>query len=214
MKTTWRSTAYEDAVHRLHLFQRGRCAICEVEGSLVEDHDHATGLLRGLLCGGCNVRDGQLATPTPALASYRQLPPATRLGILEIHPSVLRLTGRLADTALGNACLHVLIGSSHDPHGLVAEAYRHTPRDQEGYVLGLVAQLPDHHQELLAAYLRRPIATPRASSSSTRRPSRAAPSHPPARRLRLSSLPPTGHMEVGHFVTGIAALDCPHCQRH
>ena len=30
-------------------WQAGRCAICSAEGGLVTDHDHATGLIRGLL---------------------------------------------------------------------------------------------------------------------------------------------------------------------
>jgi len=35
--------------------QKGRCAICGEVKKLCIDHDHKTGLLRGLLCTGCNL---------------------------------------------------------------------------------------------------------------------------------------------------------------
>lgn len=34
--------------------QKGRCVICEREGKLVINHDHKTGLMRGLLCNKHN----------------------------------------------------------------------------------------------------------------------------------------------------------------
>jgi hypothetical protein len=34
--------------------QDNRCAICQRERSLVVDHDHVTGKVRGLLCDPCN----------------------------------------------------------------------------------------------------------------------------------------------------------------
>jgi Recombination endonuclease VII len=50
--------------------QDGRCAICGAEVPLHADHDHDTGLLRGMLCQSCNNREGRLAVgrdPDPDL---------------------------------------------------------------------------------------------------------------------------------------------------
>lgn len=38
----------------------GRCAICRRESRLVIDHNHSTGVVRGLLCHGCNIMLGFL----------------------------------------------------------------------------------------------------------------------------------------------------------
>ena len=46
-----------------HLWQVGRCGICGVHQEKCSrrhalDHDHDTGLVRGLLCTGCNLQEG------------------------------------------------------------------------------------------------------------------------------------------------------------
>jgi hypothetical protein len=40
--------------------QGGRCRLCGVATTLVVDHDHGTGLIRGLLCSPCNLGLGFL----------------------------------------------------------------------------------------------------------------------------------------------------------
>lgn len=68
---------------RLLTFQKNVCGIC---GNVVSwesryrlDHDHETGLLRGLLCGKCNSGLGMLGDNLPALLraiNYLKNPPA------------------------------------------------------------------------------------------------------------------------------------------
>lgn len=47
----------EEELDALEAAHAGRCAICaaDVGAALRIDHDHATGLIRGMLCNGCNV---------------------------------------------------------------------------------------------------------------------------------------------------------------
>lgn len=56
--------------------QRGRCAICKVEGKKLHvDHDHGSGFIRGLLCFNCNAGLGQIGDSLPRLrklAAYRR----------------------------------------------------------------------------------------------------------------------------------------------
>ena len=40
--------------------QRGKCLICDTKCVLVVDHDHKTGVFRGLLCTKCNTGIGKL----------------------------------------------------------------------------------------------------------------------------------------------------------
>lgn len=52
----------------LRALQDGRCAVCAAEKTLVVDHDHATGKVRGLLCHGCNVGIGLLGDSASAVS--------------------------------------------------------------------------------------------------------------------------------------------------
>jgi hypothetical protein len=56
-----------------------RCAVCGFHDlRLIEDHDHDTGLIRGLLCRSCN---GKEPHDDGLFRKYRERPPALILGI-------------------------------------------------------------------------------------------------------------------------------------
>ncbi|OQQ12947.1 hypothetical protein B0675_39680 [Streptomyces sp. M41(2017)] len=60
-------------------WQASRCAICSATTTLVTDHDHATGLVRGLLCQRCNTAEAfRDAGP---YRRYRERPPAAILTV-------------------------------------------------------------------------------------------------------------------------------------
>lgn len=76
----------------LYLYQGKRCAICgRATGAtrkLSVDHDHKTGLVRGLLCRPCNDILGHLRDDPEAarrLVRYLVQPPAAALGIRAVH---------------------------------------------------------------------------------------------------------------------------------
>lgn len=76
----------------IYLAQGGVCAICRratgATRKLSVDHDHRTGLTRGLLCRPCNDILGQLRDDVEAarrIVSYLISPPALQLGIVAIH---------------------------------------------------------------------------------------------------------------------------------
>lgn len=61
--------------------QRHECALCLTAGcKLLLDHDHETGLARGMLCRPCNSREGWGAWSVPVLRAYRADPPAAEAG--------------------------------------------------------------------------------------------------------------------------------------
>ncbi len=79
----------------LRAWQRGRCAMCQVtdwfDNQLVMDHDHDTGLIRGLLCRGCNASEQH--NESAAFTAWRAgFTPASVLGFEELYLSPF--TGR------------------------------------------------------------------------------------------------------------------------
>jgi Recombination endonuclease VII len=64
--------------------QRGDCALCLTAGKFLElDHDHHTGLVRGMVCRSCNNHEGRCrwnGCERPVLAAYRVNPPAVDTG--------------------------------------------------------------------------------------------------------------------------------------
>lgn len=64
----------------LIICQQGTCALCLAPGpgsTLVVDHEHPTGLVRGLICQSCNLAEGRTpAGHDPVIDAYRANPPA------------------------------------------------------------------------------------------------------------------------------------------
>lgn len=66
---------------QLEELQGGKCAICPRPGTRA-DHDHETGMVRGMLCDSCNLGLGKFRDDPGLLASafaYLIDPPANRL---------------------------------------------------------------------------------------------------------------------------------------
>jgi Recombination endonuclease VII len=69
-----------DPLQPLREYQAGVCAICKrTDRPLVVDHDHQSGLVRGLLCVRCNNDEGK--HDFPWIKAYRAYPPALAVGI-------------------------------------------------------------------------------------------------------------------------------------
>jgi hypothetical protein len=65
----------------MRLYDQNRCSVCNQPGPRVEDHDHATGLVRGWLCRSCNASEGMNRGPDTIWARYRERNPYSILGV-------------------------------------------------------------------------------------------------------------------------------------
>lgn len=78
----WKSSAME-------AWHKGMCAICGRREARVTDHDHRTGLIRGLLCQSCNALEGygpaEAAENGDVFAKYRLRNPASMWGVREFY---------------------------------------------------------------------------------------------------------------------------------
>ena len=63
----------------IEAWQAGRCGICSSRTRLVTDHDHVTGLVRGLLCQECNTAEA--FRDIGPYRRYRERPPAAILAV-------------------------------------------------------------------------------------------------------------------------------------
>ena len=64
------------AYAELARWHEGRCAVCgqgRAVGKLLRDHDHSSGLIRGMLCSSCNTAEGR--TDSLLFNNYRRRPP-------------------------------------------------------------------------------------------------------------------------------------------
>ena len=67
----------------MRAWQDGRCALCGFRDSLVKDHCHVSGIVRGFLCPSCNVTEGK---SDHNLASRRSgTTPAALMGIEDVY---------------------------------------------------------------------------------------------------------------------------------
>jgi hypothetical protein len=99
-----------------------RCAICGADSPRCADHDHTTGLLRGMLCPACNHREGRhssgvFAVADPAVAAYLSALPAADLGWMWDLPDWWAPTDTRAATAAGITVLEHAARNGSRVHG-------------------------------------------------------------------------------------------------
>lgn len=72
----------QQIINKLMRSQLGLCAGCQQAlVTPVIDHDHDTGFVRGLLCGGCNSAEGRASFDNVKWLAYRTNYPAMAIGL-------------------------------------------------------------------------------------------------------------------------------------
>lgn len=91
---SWHEVSPEVAALRAELMelQDRRCGICGVVDRLMIDHDHVSGMVRGLLCVKCNFAEGTHPVCRPAdrcpVCLWRATPSVAWLGRTVVYRSV------------------------------------------------------------------------------------------------------------------------------
>lgn len=103
--------AHLSAIDALRRWQAGACALCSASGGgLLVDHDHRTGLVRGLLCASCNTAEGLQGAAS--FVAYRERPPAVILGVEEQYGAPWDGFGLHGDAANHSNAAHVDAGEA------------------------------------------------------------------------------------------------------
>lgn len=75
-----------EVIEALVALQGNKCAVCDKElggwpsNATHVDHCHDTGVVRGLLCRSCNMKEGWVRRYGARLSQYLSAPPASRVG--------------------------------------------------------------------------------------------------------------------------------------
>ena len=89
-----------DEVDTLVAAQGGMCAICGKRNPEHVDHDHATGVVRGILCFNCNGGLGQFRDSTDALRAAAVYLEQRASEVVALRELAVRRAGELGTTSV------------------------------------------------------------------------------------------------------------------